>query len=162
MMRQTTLCYIEKENQYLMLHRIKKKNDVNHDKWIGVGGGIEAKETPLTCVLREAKEETGLTLLQPTYRGIVSFFCPPFEDEVMHLFTCTSFEGEMLSVCDEGVLEWVPFEKIPSLPIWEGDHIFFDLLKSDAPFFHLALYYEKDRLKSATLDGRPLSLPYKK
>lgn len=138
---QTTLCYLERDGQYLMLHRVKKKKDVNKDKWIGVGGKFEPGEDALACVLREVREETGLTMNHPLYRGMVDFFCPPWPAERMHLFTCTDFEGEMRP-CDEGDLEWVDKDRVSQLPIWEGDKIFFDLLAKNEPFFHLALYYE--------------------
>lgn len=152
---QTTLCYLERDGQYLMLHRIKKKKDVNKDKWIGVGGKFEPGEDALACVLREVREETGLTMNQPLYRGMVDFFCPPWPAERMHLFTCTDFEGEMRP-CDEGDLEWVDKDRVSQLPIWEGDKIFFDLLAKNEPFFHLALYYEKDTLVHACLNGQDL------
>lgn len=152
---QTTLCYLEKDGQYLMLHRVKKKKDVNKDKWIGVGGKFEPGEDALACALREVREETGLTMNQPLYRGVVDFFCPPWPAERMHLFTCTDFTGEMLP-CDEGDLEWVAKDRVPSLPIWEGDKIFFDLLAKNEPFFHLSLYYENDILIRACLNGQEL------
>lgn len=152
---QTTLCYLEKDGQYLMLHRVKKKQDVNKDKWIGVGGKFEPREDAVTCALREVWEETGLTMHTPLYRGIVDFFCPPWPAERMHLFTCTDFSGEMRS-CDEGDLEWVDKNAVPSLPIWEGDKIFFELLAKDEPFFHLALHYDKDVLVRACLNGQDL------
>lgn len=152
---QTTLCYLEQNGQYLMLHRVKKKQDVNKDKWIGVGGKFEPGEDALACALREVREETGLVMNAPLYRGIVDFFCPPWPAERMHLFTCTDFSGEM-RVCDEGDLEWVAKEKVSSLPIWEGDKIFFALLAKNEPFFHLELHYDKDVLVRACLDGREL------
>lgn len=152
---QTTLCYLEKDGQYLMLHRVKKKQDVNKDKWIGVGGKFEPGEDAVTCALREVWEETGLTMHTPLYRGIVDFFCPPWPAERMHLFTCADFSGEMRS-CDEGDLEWVDKTTVPSLPIWEGDKIFFDLLTRNEPFFHLELHYDKDVLVRACLNGRDL------
>lgn len=154
---QTTLCYLEREGQYLMLHRVKKKNDVNKDKWIGVGGKFELGEDAVACAMREVQEETGLSMTTPVYRGIVDFFCPPWPAERMHLFTCTDFTGEM-RVCNEGDLEWVPKEKVSTLPIWEGDKIFFALLTQNEPFFHLALHYEKDSLVRACLNGQALSL----
>ena len=124
----TTLCYIEKDGKYLMLHRIKKKNDLNQDKWIGIGGKFEDKESPEDCVIREALEETGLHLTSPLYRGIVTFVSDQYETEWMHLFTATEFTGK-LKECDEGVLEWVDKEFLYSLPMWEGDKIFLKLLE---------------------------------
>ena len=149
---QTTLCYLEKDGTYLMLHRVKKKNDVNHDKWVGVGGKFEPGEDALTCALREVREETGLTMHTPVYRGIVDFYCDPWPAERMHLYTCTDFSGVMTD-CDEGCLEWVDKNAVQDLPIWQGDKIFFKLLAEDAPFFHLELTYEGDVLKNAVLNG---------
>ena len=154
---QTTLCYLEKDDCYLMLHRVKKKNDVNHDKWIGVGGKFEPGEDALTCVLREVREETGLTLQDPAYRGIVDFYCDPWPAERMHLYTACQFTGTMTD-CDEGTLEWVPKQAVQSLPIWQGDKIFFRLLAKDAPFFHLELFYTGDTLTRAVLDGKEMGL----
>ena len=138
---QTTLCYLEKDGAYLMLHRVKKKNDVNHDKWVGVGGKFEPGEDAPACALREVREETGLTMHAPVYRGIVDFFCDPWPAERMHLYTCTDFSGVMTD-CDEGCLEWVDKAAVQDLPIWQGDKIFFKLLAEDAPFFHLELTYD--------------------
>ena len=152
---QTTLCYLERDGQYLMLHRVKKERDVNKDKWIGVGGKFEPGEDALACVLREVREETGLTMQAPDYRGIVDFHCPPWVPERMHLFTCRTFTG-VQRVCDEGDLEWVDKDQVEQLPIWTGDKIFFRLLNEGAPFFHLQLWYEGDRLTRAVLDGREL------
>lgn len=154
---QTTLCYLEQDGCYLMLHRVKKKRDVNKDKWVGVGGKFEPGEDALACVMREVQEETGLTMDQPLYRGMVDFFCPPWPAERMHLYTCTSFHGRMTD-CDEGTLEWVPKEQVCELPIWQGDKIFFDLLRREAPFFHLELHYEGDLLRRAVLDGQALAV----
>ncbi len=151
----TTLCYIEKDGKYLMLHRVKKKNDVNQDKYIGIGGKFENGETPLQCALRETREETGLEVLNYTYRGIVYFSCPPYPDEIMHLFTATEFEGELLE-CDEGDLMWLEKEKLKELPLWEGDHIFLGLLEEGAPFFELGLNYSGDKLVSAVLNGEKI------
>lgn len=152
---QTTLCYLEKDGCYLMLHRVKKKKDVNKDKWVGVGGKFEPGEDALACALREVREETGLTMRAPVYRGVVDFYCPPWEPERMHLYTCADFTGQMTD-CDEGTLEWVPKGEVCRLPIWPGDKIFFALLEQEAPFFHLELFYQGDRLEKAVLDGRRL------
>ena len=152
----TTLCYIRRGSEYLMLHRIKKKNDLNQDKWIGVGGKFEDKESPEDCVLREAWEETGLTLTDYRYRGLVTFVSDKYPTEYMHLFTADGFTGE-LKECDEGVLEWVPCDKLMALPHWEGDTIFLDLIsRDDTPFFSLKLRYEGETLAEAVLDGRHL------
>ena len=157
----TTLCYIQRDSQYLMLHRVKKENDLNHDKWIGVGGKFEDRESPEECLLREAKEETGLTLTRYRYRGLVTFVSDRWSTEYMHLFTADGFEGELIS-CDEGDLEWVDLDRIPDLPLWEGDQIFLGLLASEAPFFSLKLEYRGDSLVYAALDGRELPRPYTK
>ena len=154
---QTTLCYLEQNGCYLMLHRIKKKNDVNHDKWIGVGGKLDPGETAEACALREVWEEIGLTMQSPAYRGIVDFTCEPWPAERMHLYTCTDFSGVMTD-CDEGCLEWVDKAAVQDLPIWQGDKIFFKLLAEDAPFFHLELTYDGDVLVKAVLDGVSLAL----
>ncbi len=145
----TTLCYIEKDDKYLMMHRIKKKNDINHDKWIGIGGKFEKDETPEECLLREAKEETGLTLLEYRFRGIITFINDQCETEYMHLFTATEYEGEMVTDCKEGELVWIPKSEIENLKIWEGDKIFFRLLEEDLAFFTLKLRYENDVLVEA-------------
>ena len=153
----TTLCYIENPaGEYLMLHRVKKKNDLNHDKWIGIGGKFEDGESPEECVLREAWEETGLTLTDYRYRGLVTFVSDEWGTEYMHLFRCKDFTGE-LKDCDEGTLEWIEKERLFSLPIWEGDRIFLRLLDSDCPFFSLKLCYSGERLMSARLNGEELS-----
>lgn len=152
---QTTLCYLERDGQYLMLHRVKKEKDVNKDKWIGVGGKFEPGEDALACVLREVREETGLTMHSPAYRGIVDFYCQPWPPERMHLFTCRDFSGT-LCACEEGNLEWVDKTRVEELPIWAGDRIFFRLLNEGAPFFHLELTYDGDRLQQAVLDGKRL------
>lgn len=149
----STLCYIEKDGKYLMLHRIKKKNDINQDKWIGVGGKFEAEESPEDCVLREAKEETGLTLTSYRFRGLVTFISGNGETEYMHLFTADRFEGEMIE-CSEGTLEWIDKDKIETLNIWEGDKIFLKLLVERETFFSLKLVYNGgDKLVEAVLDG---------
>ena len=147
-MKLTTLCYIEQEEKYLMLHRVKKKNDANHDKWIGVGGKFEPGETPEECLLREVKEETGLTLTKFRARGIVTFLSDQWEGEYMHLFTATEYTGE-LTECDEGELVWVPKDEIENLPIWEGDKIFLRLLWEQEGYFSLKLRYEGETLAEA-------------
>ncbi len=144
-MRLTTLCYIEDEDRYLMLHRVKKQVDVNKDKWIGVGGGFEKDETPEECLLREVKEETGLTLTKYAYRGLVTFISNEWETEYMHLFTATEYTGEV-SMCDEGELVWVKKSDIERLNIWEGDKEFFKLLEETDRFFTLKLRYEGEQL----------------
>ena len=152
-MKNTTLCYIRRGEDYLMLHRIKKENDLNHDKWIGIGGKFEDKESPEDCLLREAWEETGLTLTDYRYRGIVTFVSDRWPTEYMHLFTADSYTGQ-LKECDEGVLEWLPRQKLRELPHWEGDLIFLDLIEQDVPFFSLKLCYEGESLVFAVLNGK--------
>ena len=154
-MKQTTLCYIEQDGAYLMLHRVKKENDENKDKWIGIGGKFEDKESPEDCVLREALEETGLTLTSYRYRGIVTFVSDVWPTEYMHLFHADGFCGQLKS-CDEGELEWLPKDKLYSLPMWEGDRIFLDLLDKDVPFFSLKLVYQGETLLEAVLDGKKI------
>ena len=151
----STLCYITRGSDVLLLHRVKKENDLNHDKWIGIGGKFLENESPEECMLREAKEETGLTLTSWQYRGIVTFVSDLYEGEYMHLFTADGFEGQMTD-CDEGVLEWIPRERMDALPQWEGDRIFLNLLRDQAPFFSLKLIYEGDSLKEVALNGKPL------
>ena len=151
-MLNTTLCYVTRGDEVLMLHRVKKKNDLNKDKWIGIGGKFEEEETPDECLLREAREETGLTLTRWRCRGVVTFLSDTYEGEYMYLFTADGFEGE-LSDCPEGDLQWVSREFVSQLPTWEGDRIFLDLLWQDAPFFLLKLRYEGDRLAEAVLNG---------
>jgi 8-oxo-dGTP diphosphatase len=154
----STLCYLERDGKYLMLHRTVKKNDVNKDKWIGVGGHFEEGESPEECVVREVKEETGFTLTSFAYRGLVTFVSGDGVTEYMSLFTADGFEGEM-AACDEGELEWVPVEEIQDLNLWEGDKIFFRLLKEQTPFFSLKLVYDvHGRLKDAKLNGQALEL----
>ena len=154
-MKQTTLCYIEKDGCYLMLHRVKKERDENRDKWIGIGGKFQEGESPEDCLLREAKEETGLTLTDYRYRGLVTFVSDEWGTEQMHLFTAGGFSGA-LRECDEGVLEWIPRERLLSLPMWEGDRIFLDLLERNEPFFSLKLVYRGERLERAVLNGKPV------
>ena len=152
----STLCYIEKEGRYLMLHRTVKKNDVNHDKWIGVGGHFEYGESPEECLLREVKEETGYTLTSWRYRGIVTFVYGEAVVEYMSLYTADGFKGDPID-CDEGELEWIDKSAVPSLELWEGDRIFFRLLDEGREFFSLKLVYDtEDVLRYAALDGVPL------
>ena len=148
----TTLCYIEKGDQYLMLHRVKKEHDINKDKWIGVGGKFEDKESPEDCLFREVREETGLTLTSWKFRGIITFVTDRYETEFMHLYTADDWEGEMIE-CNEGNLEWLDKKEVFNLKVWEGDKIFFWLMQHDAPFFSLRLEYVGDELVSYSLNG---------
>jgi len=154
----STLCYLENaRGEYLMLHRVKKKKDVNQDKWIGVGGKFEGDESPDECLLREVREETGVTLTDWRFRGVVTFLTDGgWEGEFMYLFTATGWEGEFVESCSEGDLEWVAKEDVPSLPVWEGDKIFLRLLAEDLPPFLLTLEYAGDKLIRAVLDGKKL------
>lgn len=154
-MHNSSLCYVLRGNDVLMLHRVKKKNDINKDKWIGIGGKFEFEESPEECMLREAKEETGLTLTSWACRGVVTFLTEGGEGEYMYLFTADGFEGE-LTDCDEGDLQWVSREFLDALPKWEGDQIFLDLLWQGAPFFLLTLRYRGDRLTEAVLNGKKI------
>ena len=154
----TTLCYITRGDEVLMLHRVKKKNDINQDKWIGVGGKFEGVESPDECLLREVYEETGLTLTSWQCRGVVTFLLEQEDGlfgEFMYLFTADGFTGD-LKTCQEGNLEWVSRAFLDQLPKWEGDKIFLDLLWQDAPFFLLTLRYRGDTLKEAILDGKKI------
>ena len=151
----STLIYIERGDEYLMLHRTKKKNDLNHGKWIGVGGKFEPDESPEECMLREAREETGLTLTRWRYRGLVTFVSDVWECEYMHLFTADRWTGEIRG-CGEGELEWIKKQDLLSLQLWEGDKIFLRLLDSDEPFFSLKLRYQGETLALARLNGKPI------
>ena len=155
----TTLCYLENaRGEWLMLHRVKKENDVNRDKWIGVGGKFEPNESPEECLLREVREETGLTLTDYRFRGVVTFVSDRWPTEYMYLFTAAGWTGELPESCDEGDLEWVPKDRVQQLPIWEGDKIFFRLLAGDRPVFLLKVEYNGDTLVRASLDGAELPL----
>ena len=154
-MHNSTLCYITRGDDVLMLHRVKKKNDINKDKWIGIGGKFEKEESPDECLLREAKEETGLTLTSWRCRGVVTFLNTGCDGEYMYLFTADGYEGQ-LKECDEGDLQWVSRAFLDSLPMWEGDKIFLDLLWQDAPFFLLTLRYSGDKLVEAVLNGEKI------
>ena len=156
-MQNTTLCYIERNGAYLMLHRVRKENDANRDKWIGIGGHFQENESPEDCVCREAFEETGLRLLRPRYVGIVTFVSDRWEGEYMHLFHAKDFTGRLRD-CDEGVLEWVPKEQVHALPQWAGDKIFLRLLEQETPFFSLKLRYEGEALREAVLNGEMLNI----
>ena len=156
-MKNTTLCYLLQGDSVLLLHRVKKENDLNHDKWIGIGGKFEENESPEECLVREAWEETGLTLTGYQYRGIVTFVSDRWEGEYMHLYTATEWTGT-INECDEGVLERVSLEKMKELPQWEGDRIFLRLLEEGAPFFSLKLCYEGDCLVYAALNGKELAV----
>ena len=154
-MKNTTLCYIEQDDSYLMLHRVKKHQDPNAGKWIGVGGKFEDGESPDECLVREVREETGLTLTHWRCRGIVTFVSDEWPTEYMHLFTATGFTGQQKE-CDEGELVWVEETRLAELTLWEGDKIFLRLLEQNVPFFSLKLVYEGERLALAVLDGKPL------
>lgn len=154
-MHNSTLCYVLQGDRVLMLHRVKKKNDINHDKWIGIGGKFEGDESPDECVLREAKEETGLTLTSWRCRGVVTFQSEGEEGEHMFLFTADDFQGDLIE-CSEGNLQWVPRSELSSLAQWEGDKIFLSLLWQDAPFFLLTLHYRGERLAEAVLNGEKI------
>jgi len=151
----STLCYLERGDSYLMLHRVKKKDDMNHDKWIGVGGKFEDKESPEDCILRETLEETGLTLTDYRYRGLVTFISDEYPTEYMHLFTATGWTGTPIE-CSEGELAWIKKADLLSLPLWEGDKIFLRLLDADEPFFSLKLKYEGEILVLAVLNGKEI------
>lgn len=152
-MKNTTLCYIEKDDEYLMLHRTKKQNDLNCGKWIGVGGKFEENECPEECLKREVFEETGLILESYRLCGIVTFISNEWEGEYMYLFTADKFKGE-LTDCNEGTLKWVKKSKVENLNLWEGDRIFLRLLAENAPFFLLKLEYIGDELIKAMLNGK--------
>ena len=154
-MKVTTLCYIRRVGKWLMLHRTKKEHDENAGKWIGVGGKFEKGESPEECLVREVREETGLTLNSYKFRGIVTFITDTWDDQMMFLYTSDDFSGELIP-CDEGELCWVEEERLDSLPMWEGDKIFFGLIKDDHEFFSLKLTYKGESLVSAMLDGKDL------
>ncbi|MGI6280205.1 MAG: NUDIX hydrolase [Acutalibacteraceae bacterium] len=153
----TTLCHIEKDGKYLMLHRIKKENDLNKDKWVGIGGKFMPAESPEECNLREVYEETGLTLHSARYCGIVTFVSDKWGTEYMHIFHSCNFTGS-LKECDEGNLEWVDKHDLLNYPIWQGDKIFLKLIEQDTPFFSLKLVYSGDNLIHAALNGKKIEI----
>ena len=151
-MKNTTLCYIEKDGKYLLIHRIKKENDENRDKWIGIGGKFEPGESPYDCARREIFEETGLAVSHLSYRGVVTFVSDRWGTEYMHLFHTKDFSGEIIYDCPEGEICWIDKKALYDLTIWEGDKIFLDLLDKNVPFFSLKLTYEGDKLKSYVIE----------
>ena len=155
MSKNTTLCYLELNGKYLMLHRVKKQVDENKDKWIGVGGHMEEGEAPEECLVREVLEETGLKLRDYRLRGVVTFVSDRYETDYMFLFTSDCFEGTMIE-CDEGDLEWVEKSRVYDLPIWEGDKVFFRLLEEREDVFLLTLRYQGDKLVETVVDGRKI------
>jgi len=154
----TTLCYLEQNGCYLMLHRTKKEKDINKDKWIGIGGHLEEGESPEECLVREMREETGVTPLSPKLRGIITFVSDRYGTEYMFLYSAEAYQGELSSDCPEGDLQWVEKDRISSLPLWEGDKIFLRLMSENHPFFSLKLSYQGDNLVYAALDGEELKL----
>ena len=160
-MRNTTLCYLERDGSLLMLFRNKKAVDENHGKWIGVGGKFEEGETPEECAVREVYEETGLKVGSLRLRGIITFVMQLLTTEYMFLYTCDDFSGELSDPdgCPEGILRWMEKEKLDELPMWEGDRIFLRLLMEEHPFFSLKLCYDQDgSLSQAVLDGTVLTV----
>lgn len=151
----TTLCYLERGSEYLMLHRTKKEDDNNRGKWIGVGGRFKPGESPEDCLLREVREETGLTLARWRFRGIVTFVSDIYKDEYMHLYTADAWTGEQ-QPCDEGELAWIEKSELYGKTLWQGDRIFLKLLEENAPFFSLKLVYRGEELKEAVLDGKKI------
>ena len=154
----TTLCYLEQNGCYLMLHRTKKEKDINKDKWIGIGGHLEEGESPEECLDREMMEETGVTPVSPKLRGIITFVSDRYGTEYMFLYSAEAYQGELSSDCPEGDLQWVEKDRISSLPLWEGDKIFLRLMSENHPFFSLKLSYQGDNLVYAALDGEELKL----
>ena len=153
---QTTLCYIERDGQYLMMHRVKKEHDINKDKWVGIGGHFEQDESPEECLLRETREETGLTLTDYRLRGVITFISDKWQTEYMFLYTATGYKGK-IGDCNEGTLEWIDRTDVYDLPIWAGDRIFFRLLEWRQDFFSLKLRYVGEQLTEVMLDGQALS-----
>lgn len=152
-MRMTTLCYLERDDCYLMMHRVKKEHDDSHDKWIGVGGKFEKDESPEECMIREVFEETGLQVTQWTYHGIVTFVSDVAQSDYMHLFSAKEWKGE-IHECEEGVLQWIPKNQLDQLSLWEGDRIFLKLMNENHPFFSLKLTYHGNHLVESVLNGK--------
>lgn len=152
----TTLCYIEQDGKYLMMHRVKKEHDINEGKWIGVGGHFEEGESPEECLVREVLEETGLKLTSWRFRGIVTFISDDAPTEYMCLYTADSYDGALVEECREGTLQWVPKSQVMDLELWEGDRIFLELLTTEVPFFSLKLSYEQGCLAKAVLNGKAM------
>ncbi|MBQ6003844.1 MAG: 8-oxo-dGTP diphosphatase [Clostridia bacterium] len=155
-MQNTTLCYIEKDGSYLMLLRNKKKDDLNEGKWIGVGGHFLEDESPEECLIREVREETGLTLNSFLLRSVVTFVSDKYETEQMFLYTSTDFSGELID-CDEGELRWIDKKEMYDIPLWEGDKIFLKLMDENQDYFALKLVYEGDDLRKAILNGKDIT-----
>ena len=141
----STVCYIEKEGKYLMLHRTKKQNDINKEKWLGIGGKFEDKESPEACTIREVKEETGLTLNTYNLRCVVTYVSTNWETEYMYVFTSTDFTGELID-CNEGDLQWIPKDEVIKLNTWEGDKIFVEKIQNDNTFFTIKFNYDGEKL----------------
>ena len=155
-MKLSTLCYIQRDNCYLMLHRVKKQHDVNEGKWIGVGGKLEENESPEECIAREVREETGLALIHPRMRGLLTFISPGWDSEIIFLYTSEA-EGEMITDCNEGNLKWVPIEDVPKLNLWLGDRVFLDMLLKTERFFSIKFVYNGDDLTCCALDGEDIT-----
>lgn len=149
----TTLCYIENNGEYLMLHRNKKEKDINKGKWIGIGGHFNLNESPEECLFREVMEETEIELESWRLRGVITFKTESMDCEYMYLYTAACSEKKLID-CDEGELKWIKKEDIPKLNMWSGDYIFFDLIKKDLPFFSLKITYNGDELVEAVLNGK--------
>lgn len=159
-MKNTTLCYLERDGKYLMLHRVKKENDENRDKWIGIGGKFEDRESPEDCLVREVREETGLELTEYRYCAIVTFVSDRWPTEYMHLFHATGFCGDIKD-CDEGELAWIDKHELFRLQQWQGDKIFLRLMDENRPFFSLKLVYQGETLVEAVLNGERMDETWK-